>query len=153
MTITLMSQGKACKIVRERSEFCELGCGRRGTDAAHRLPRKHLGPWYPPNLLRICHECHMASENRRELSYSMGWLIRSGIDPEPWDTIPALIEIPNWTGPAWWIPTPDGMYAPVAVEDLPMVCDPTLSLPEALFRLHATDRELRELIPEQREGA
>lgn len=84
---------RAAVLVRSGSR-CEL-CGKEPSQASlhHRRPRMMGGSrtgWInsPENLLLLCGSgttgCHALVESNRSLSYSSGWLLRSGL--LPWET-------------------------------------------------------------------
>ena len=84
-------QRKDRALVKARSGgLCEL-CGHvSATNIHHRRPRRMGGSRLPDtnqpqNLLDLCGSattgCHGVIEENREHAYSMGWLVRDGVDP------------------------------------------------------------------------
>jgi 5-methylcytosine-specific restriction endonuclease McrA len=79
---------KVREAVKTRADFrCEL-CRKHGEHlhVHHRRLRSQGGTNDPANLLYACYECHNEIHRTPELSYQMGWLVRSTDDP-------ALIQV------------------------------------------------------------
>lgn len=98
-TLTAAEQRVRDHVMAINLGYCCL-CRRQASNFGHRLPEGQGGPYIVPNGLPVCGSgttgCHGASESRRALSYSCGWLIR---DAGPADgrsariaAVPALIR-------------------------------------------------------------
>lgn len=110
--MTRWDEQRARNAVKARSTGrCEIGCGRPGTDAAHRSARSRGGQWVPWNLLWLCRSCHAWTHAHPAESAVAGWrLLRTELDPA---------DVPVWMwspeGTAWWVLTEEDLKV--------MVCD------------------------------
>jgi hypothetical protein len=138
-TLTVAEQHIRAHVLAINLGRCCL-CGTRTADNfGHRLPEGRGGPYVIPNGLPVCGSgttgCHGASERRRTLSYSCGWLLRRDNLRDNGRTTriaatPALIRTPLAPDGAWHLldslengrplgmprlaepgEIPDGMYA------------------------------------------
>lgn len=75
------SEGKARKLVYERSgHVCERCGQKRANTVHHRKNRSQGGTWDPSNLMHLCgdgtHGCHGVLTNTRTEFYGAGWCVR-----------------------------------------------------------------------------
>ena len=100
-----MNETEARRIVRERSESCEVCDQAVGTEFSHRVAAGQGGLWTPANGCRACRRCHSLIHARPDYAMARGWMLPSHADPF---TTPALLR--TWFGEWWVILTGDGMY-------------------------------------------
>jgi hypothetical protein len=80
---------------------CELCRRAEQVTASHRIGRAQCGPWTPPNVLGLCHDCHMWLTYERAVANAGGWILSERHHGED------LTEVPVWLNssglwPAWF---------------------------------------------------
>ena len=113
------AEREARAVVASRSHgWCELGCGRRATDASHRLARSHGGPWSADNIIHLCRADHAGLHANPRAAVAAGLHLRSHQDPaaEPvWMAVAGGCDL--LTESRWVVLAQDGTWSPA--EDRP----------------------------------
>ena len=110
-TLTAAEQAVRAHVIAINLGRCAWCGTQEASNVCHRLPEGQCGPYLGLNLIPGCGSgnasgCHGATERRRALSYSCGWLIRADTFRDNGRNariaaVPALIRTPLAPDGAW----------------------------------------------------